>query len=217
MKNWKMLTLLTPAQILSSAYDWEQSVDDGKTWASYKSKTSMSGCLYRFKEKDGVEPSIYYPYESVDEIFGFFGPYRFLSNFHICENEFRVYDRIWNTSEHAYMWAKTFPDHNQGTYETVAAMTPREVKKWGSQVELRKDWDHVRVAVMEEAIFQKFKNNPDLVKLLLSTGTKTLLEANWWNDRFWGVCHKTRRGKSVLGDILMEVRNHFRMEELFGC
>ena len=43
-------------------------------------------------------------------------------------------------------------------------------------------------------------------KLIEMTGNSTLIEGNWWNDRFWGVDSKTGIGENHLGKLLMELR-----------
>ena len=47
---------------------------------------------------------------------------------------------------------------------------------------------------------------PELREKLLATGDEELIEGNWWNDKFWGVCKG--EGCNMLGLILMEVRDY---------
>lgn len=51
-------------------------------------------------------------------------------------------------------------------------------------------------------------SEPKLRSQLLSTGTAELVEGNWWNDRYWGVCNG--RGENHLGKILMRIREELK-------
>ena len=63
---------------------------------------------------------------------------------------------------------------------------------------------------MEEIVREKFRQNEELAKMLLATGDRILEEGNSWNDTFWGVSIKTRKGKNNLGIILMKVRDELK-------
>ena len=91
-------------------------------------------------------------------------------------------------------------------------MSPGQAKKYGKTVELRKDWEDVKLSIMEEIIREKFIYDPDLVKMLLDTGDKELIEGNNWNDTFWGMCRG--KGENHLGKILMKLREELRMKEV---
>jgi len=73
-------------------------------------------------------------------------------------------------------------------------------------LELREDWEDVKVNIMKEVVKSKFMSNPELRNKLIATGDAELVELNHWGDRTWGVCSKTNTGKNLLGKILMEVR-----------
>ena len=49
-------------------------------------------------------------------------------------------------------------------------LNPSEAKKLGRRVNLRKDWEAVKVKIMEEIVRAKFTQNPDLAEKLLATG-----------------------------------------------
>jgi len=63
---------------------------------------------------------------------------------------------------------------------------------------------------MASLIKEKFKNE-SLRKKLLDTGEAFIIEGNWWNDRFWGVCDGV--GENHLGIILMNERKRIRDED----
>jgi ribA/ribD-fused uncharacterized protein len=141
-----------------------------------------------------------------DAIYGFFGDYRFLSNFHACPKGVLYKDIIYPSSEHAYMSAKS---HDISYKQMVLNCGRAEnAKKIGRSVKLRDDWESVKLDVMYEVVSRKFSRDSDLMAQLLNTGDKNLVEMNWWGDRFWGV-DANKNGENNLGKILVSVRNDF--------
>lgn len=70
---------------------------------------------------------------------------------------------------------------------------------------LADDWDERRVDTMTGLLVQKFRH-PILAKRLLDTGDKILVEGNDWDDTFWGVDTNSRKGRNILGRLLMNIR-----------
>jgi ribA/ribD-fused uncharacterized protein len=131
----------------------------------------------------------------------FTGDHDFLSNFHPSPIE--VDGILYPTVEHAFQAATTaIPEEKQALAETT---TPGSAKRLGRKVQLRSDWEQVKVGIMEELVRLKFTTHPDLGEQLLATGDAELVEGNNWNDRFWGVCRG--KGQNQLGKILMKVRS----------
>jgi len=134
-------------------------------------------------------------------ILGFFGDYRWLSNFHISPVE---YDMLHFPSvENAFQAAKVAHKDRM----PFLTCTPSEAKKMGSQVDMNypvKYWDAVRSAIMFQLLQSKFKQ-PDLAVQLLAIKGKYLEETNWWNDKYWGVCRGV--GQNTMGFLLMHVRS----------
>jgi ribA/ribD-fused uncharacterized protein len=136
-------------------------------------------------------------------ISSFSGEFAFLSNFHPARV---VFDGVvFPTVEHAFQAAKST---NREDWCFIAALrTAGQAKRAGRKVQLREDWEHIKIDVMTELVFQKF-SDPDLRQQLLATGDRELVEGNTWNDRFWGVCKG--KGENHLGKILTFVRKHLR-------
>lgn len=143
----------------------------------------------------------------MDGIYGFFGKYRFLSNFWLCPvvDEMGI---LYPSSEHAYQAQKTTDAENRRYI--AEANGPKRAKHYGYRVQLRKDvdWDTYRRVAMEDVIMWKFSQNMKLREMLLSTEGRYLEETNSWGDTYFGVCKGT--GQNVLGQILMETREYFR-------
>lgn len=70
------------------------------------------------------------------------------------------------------------------------ATKPAKAKKIGRHVNLRKDWEEIKLQVMEKALRLKFQD-PILREKLIATGDEELVEGNEWGDRYWGVCNGT--------------------------
>lgn len=71
-------------------------------------------------------------------------------------------------------------------------------------VRLRSDWEETKDQVMLTALREKFRQNPRLRFILLSTLDCTLVE-NSPHDAYWG-CGSRGDGHNKLGKLLMQVR-----------
>ncbi len=127
--------------------------------------------------------------------------YAFLSNFYPAKVTYSGY--TYQTSEHAFAAAKAT---NKTDHDYVAnAITPGIAKRRGREIVCRPDWKRVRVTIMSEIVYHKFNQNPELYAKLKATDKATLIEGNYWNDTYWGVCRGI--GSNFLGKILMIVRD----------
>jgi len=107
------------------------------------------------------------------------------------------------TSEHAYQAAKTLNENSRMNISILG--TPSEAKRYGKTVQLRADWDEVKLEIMAEIVRAKFIQNPTLREKLLATDDAILEEGNNWGDTYWGVCKGS--GENNLGKVLMELRD----------
>lgn len=132
-------------------------------------------------------------------IYGFTGPYRFLSNFWLVDVQL---DGVtYRSTEHAYQAAKTFDLNERSVIQRLSR--PADAKKYALGVKLREDWDDVRWEIMFDLSCQKY-SQPKFSALLIETADMYLEETNTWNDTYWGVCHG--KGQNQLGKILMVIR-----------
>jgi ribA/ribD-fused uncharacterized protein len=141
--------------------------------------------------------------------------YRFLSNF--WPSVIGIKDRWGNkriakTVEHAYQAAKAT---NEKDYNYVLdAGMAGDAKRRGNAIKLRRDWESVKLDIMEQLLRIKF-SNPELRDRLLSTGDEELVEGNHWHDTFFGVCNCPRckgKGQNHLGKSLMKIRTEIRIQ-----
>lgn len=138
----------------------------------------------------------------------FIDEYEFLSNFYpspIYDNAGKEYPTV----EHYFQAMKTF---NLQKRELIRlAESPGKAKRIGRLVQLREDWEDRKLDIMEKALIQKFQI-PQLREKLLATGKEELIESNFWNDTYWGVCKG--EGENHLGKLLMSIREKIRDGEL---
>lgn len=135
----------------------------------------------------------------------FRGKYAFLSNMYPCNIEYNLlgYDSV----ESGYQSAKFDCKHRKAQFATLEG---KQAKRYANSLknEWRADWNDVKESVMMELLMIKF-SIPELRKLLDETGDEELVEGNWWNDTFWGVCNGV--GQNILGKLLMKVREYNRI------
>lgn len=139
-------------------------------------------------------------------IVSFTGKHRFLSNFYYIPIE---YEGIkYPTSEHAYQAAKTLDKNERLRISKIK--TPGRAKRAGQGLELRKNWENIKISVMEDILNIKFRN-PELREMLLET-KGPIVELNDWGDVFWGQVQRTSGelyGDNYLGRILMRIRGYY--------
>ncbi len=154
----------------------------------------------------------------------FSGRWSFLSNFYPCKI---VSQGItYPSTEHYYVAMKAKDDQIiNGIFYPVADVrdvisriaTAGQVKRFGRNLQIRKDWEDVKLGIMEWAIREKFTKNNDLKEMLLQTGEQQLIEGNYWHDNYWGVCNCTKcgnKGDNNLGKVLMKIRKEIRGESI---
>ena len=142
---------------------------------------------------------------STDKVIYFFDPrYEngFLSNFYRAS--FELDGKVWVSSEHYYQASK----YSGTYYETLIekADSPAKAAHLGrnAPLDIRPDWDEVKLDVMERAVREKFSQNVDLYEMLKETGSAELVEHSS-KDSFWGD-GGDGSGNNMLGRLIMTVR-----------
>jgi len=164
-------------------------------------------------------------------------PYGVFSNFWECKI---VIDGVTYPHSEAYYQAEKFrgegasekdleyadliSKQNTGNKSAILARQKKPVQNypWAKKlwltiqayhdVKLRSDWEDVKDDVMRKAVYFKFKQNPKLEKILLSTGNYKIFE-HTHRDSYWADGHPKNDptvhgdGKNMLGVILEEVRD----------
>jgi len=140
----------------------------------------------------------------------FRGKYMFLSNAYYHKDQpIRFGGNFFRTAEGAFQSRKC-PVLSNLFFDCDG----REAKKLGRRVNLRKDWNDVRVSVMYDVLTAKFGENEDLQQALLDTGDARIEPHNHNHENYWGSCDcadcaSVKKG-NVLGHLLMRVREDLR-------
>lgn len=149
----------------------------------------------------------------------FRGNYRFLSNFWespviVPVEMMRVpgFGGIAGASaptvEHLYQAAKAL---NVKDVDTILGLpTPKDAKRAGREIKMRKDFDSIKLSVMASLIEFKFTQSELLKEALLDTGDAELIEGNTWGDTYWGIDLRTGVGQNHLGKILKNTRKNIK-------
>lgn len=134
----------------------------------------------------------------------------------------------WPTAEH-YFQAQKFTDPKAQEFIRTKIFHSREAfecsrgkNKVFAEALARKEFNDMQFSpdewhnsrkheVMKRAVGEKFKQDKELQRLLLSTGNTVLIENAGSNDKDWGN-GEDGLGSNLLGKILMEVRNELRLE-----
>jgi len=135
----------------------------------------------------------------------FRGKYSFLSNFYNSPLEFE--GRTYKTAEHAFQAAKTDLEHEKNGI--AGAWSPAQAKKLGKRIQIRKDWDEVKIDVMYNVLQAKFCDKT-LKQKLIDTEDQEIIEGNTWGSLFWGMDVNLDIGHNHLGKLLMRLREEFR-------
>ncbi|WP_338137336.1 NADAR family protein [Vibrio kanaloae] len=137
-------------------------------------------------------------------------PNGYLSNFAACP--IKVDDKVWATSEHYYQAMKFVSEALRNTI--FEASTPAEAFSLSRYYEgqVREDWYDIRVEVMQFIVTEKFRQNHRFARFLVNTGDSVIKEHSH-KDHFWGD-GGDGTGENRLGEILMEMRQQLRNQQL---
>lgn len=139
------------------------------------------------------------------KIDSFRNEYFFLSNFYEVPV---TYEGLTYQNNEAAFQAQKCADPKE--CEVFTRMNPSEAKRAGRRVQLRKDWEDIKISVMADIVMAKFRQNSELAEKLLATGDSYLEEGNDWGDRIWGTVNG--QGANCLGRILMNTRENLQQK-----
>ncbi len=146
----------------------------------------------------------------------FVDTYHFLCNFYMLENPIQYGELSFPTSEHFYQGMKTSDLTARQAISEIKE--PRVAKKAGQIIELKSNWNDIKSEVMKLGLILKFSNNADILKQLMETNDKHIVEGNGWHDNLWGncICYECENitGQNLLGKALMEVREYFKVIDI---
>lgn len=129
----------------------------------------------------------------------------FLSNFYPCK--IIAWGMEFPTAEHVYVASKTEDRILRKTISTI--LTPGKVKRFGRNLELRDNWNQIKVRVMRQILKRKFAD--EKLMAMLQSVEGEIVEDNPWHDNFWGSCSCSgcadKVKQNTLGKLLMEIRD----------
>jgi len=115
--------------------------------------------------------------------------------------------KTWPTSEHAYQAAhffKTAPALAKKIHQAKSAYVAYKLAKTNVN-KVAKNWQEISIAIMEDIVEHKLKQNPYVMRKLKQTGKRLIVEDSP-KDSFWGWGPK-RNGRNELGKIWMKLRD----------
>ena len=115
------------------------------------------------------------------------------------------------TAEAAFQAHKNLDDK---TYveSQMNAKTPTISRYLGSRINVREDWDNIKICVMENIMSLKFKQHEDVFQNIIGTGLRPIIE-HTKDDEFWGD-GKDGKGHNILGKIITNLRNNYYETQL---
>lgn len=127
----------------------------------------------------------------------------FLNNKYSCD--VFILDRRFGNAEAAYQAHKTKEPQIVNIFTTLDAISSQSI---GRSVDTYEGWDKDKVRVMLLVVFEKFRQNEDILQKLIATGNQKLEAVSISNEDFWGIADG--KGQNILGKILMYVREYFK-------
>ena len=147
--------------------------------------------------------------EKMNDVIGFY-PREFycFDNFSSFKVKYDGY--LYSSVEEAYQalgFKESAPDIYQ---EIINCYSAHEAQKiaYANKDKRRKDWDEIKVGIMEELLRCKIEQNPYVKKKLLETKDYTIVEDSP-KDSFWG-WGEDRNGNNQLGKLWMKIRDEIK-------
>lgn len=122
----------------------------------------------------------------------------------------------FDTSEHVYQWSRFSGNKEAGAADARRAIVQSQSAHEAFKIAQtnkrfqRSDWDAIKVDVMRDILRAKANQHEYVMRKLLSTGNRELVE-NSWRDDFWG-WGPNRDGQNMLGKLWMQLRKEFRQQ-----
>ena len=144
--------------------------------------------------------------EKMDEVIGFypreFYPFDNFSSFKVKWNGY-----LYSSVEEAYQAASFMGSDEELVEKIKKSYSADEAQRiaYANRDKQRKDWDNIKVDIMEELLRLKLEQNPYVKKKLLQT-KKYLIVEDSPKDLFWG-WGPNRDGNNQLGKLWMKLRD----------
>lgn len=127
----------------------------------------------------------------------------------------------FRSAEHYMMYEKANLFYDEVIAKNIIdSLTPHDAKKFGRIVHNFDNsiWDKNKIDIVRQGNIYKFEQNPDLLKVLMDTRGRILVEASPY-DRIWGIGIASNnkdasnphrwKGQNLLGFILTDIRDNY--------
>lgn len=108
----------------------------------------------------------------------------------------------YNSVENYYQAMKTLNPEEQ---LKIAKLSPHASKSYARKIQMRPDWDSVKIGFMKQALIIKFTQHSDWKQKLIDNQS-VIVEWNNWGDKYWGATINDGMGSNILGVLLMQIR-----------
>jgi N-glycosidase YbiA len=153
----------------------------------------------------------YHGLDNERQVFFYEQDFYVLSNF----SAFNIYwnNQVFDTSERAYHWEKfNWPDEEARKVKQfiVHARSAHDAFKLAQENKQHAQpiWDRIKFERMKKILKAKVDQHPYVLKKLMATGDRELIE-NSWRDDVWG-WGPNRDGQNKLGKLWMEIRSELK-------
>ena len=144
----------------------------------------------------------YTPADFPDRINSFKGEYDFLSNRFPCNILWEGLQ--YRSAEAAFQASKCKNEKERIVF--AGCSTDKAVLK-GKDLFPYPGWKEAQISIMESILQAKFEQNPALMRKLLETGNRILVNGNNKQETFWGIDLYSWIGENHLGRIIMNIRD----------
>ena len=112
--------------------------------------------------------------------------------------------KLYPTSEHAYHSEKFEDEDIKEQLRNTRSAHDSQVFANANNDKRRKGWDEIKLGIMREILKAKVSQHPYVMKKLVESGDKELIEDSWRDD-FWG-WGPNKDGANHLGKLWVEIR-----------
>jgi ribA/ribD-fused uncharacterized protein len=181
---------------------------------NYEQKYTVNDLITKFNSKKRLDYVFFWQTDKKFLSVGCFSQWQ--------KSNFVVEDKHYNCAEQYMMGQKALIFNDFETFEKIlSANHPKQIKALGREVMNfnSNKWDNVKYSIVLNGNFYKFTQNEEMLKILISTGNKILVEASPL-DKIWGIGLSEDnesvdnpnywKGKNLLGFALMEVRDEIK-------
>jgi len=163
-------------------------------------------CFFGERKERRLKMAEIHGHDTEQQIFFYEHEFYVFSNF----SAFAVYwkGKLYPTSEHAYHAEKFEDEHLKE--QIRSALSAHDTLKLAHEHrdKYRTDWDNVKLNVMKEILRAKTNQHPYVMKKLLKSGNRELIEDSW-RDPYWG-WGPNKDGENHLGKLWMELRDELK-------